>query len=59
MLFRFLFSSIFTSKAKNERILNLLGITISYDSKLPVRKNYMNFADMVGIYKYQHFGEKL
>ena len=26
------------------------------DLKLPACKNYMNFADMVGIYKYQHFG---
>ena len=31
--------------------------TISYDLKLPVCKNYMNFAYTVGIHKYHHFGE--
>ena len=38
--------------------LNMFGVTISCDLKLPVCKNYMNFADKVGIYKYQHFGAK-
>ena len=36
----------------------MIGEAISCDLKLPVCKNYMNFADMVGIYKYQHFGAK-
>ena len=34
----------------------MLGITISCDSELLVCKNYMNFADTVGIYEHQHFG---
>ena len=38
--------------------LNMFGVTISCDLKLPVCKNYMNFADKVGIYKYQHIGAK-
>ena len=49
---------VFFIKGKNERILNMFGVTISCDVKLPVCKNYMNFADTVGIYKYQHFGAK-
>ena len=36
----------------------MFGVTISCDLKLPVCKNYMNFADTVGIYKYQQFGAK-
>ena len=52
-----LFLSIFSSKAKNERILNMFRITISCDLKLPVCKNYMNFADTVGIYKYKHLAQ--
>ena len=51
-----LFSSFFLSKAKNECILNMFGITISCDLKLPMCKNYMNFADTAGIFKYKHFG---
>ena len=59
MGFSALFSSIFSSKAKNERILIMFRITISCNLKLPVCKNYMNFADTVGIYKYQRFGAKI
>ena len=33
--------------------LNMFGVTISCDLKLPVCKNCMNFAD-----KYQHIGAK-
>ena len=36
----------------------MFGVTISCDLKLPVSKNYMNFAYTVGIYKYEHFGAK-
>ena len=54
-----MFSSIFSSKAKNERILIMFRITISCNLKLPLGKNYMNFADTVGIYKYQHFGANI
>ena len=54
-----MFSSILSSKAKNERILIMFRITISCDLKLPVYKNYMNFADTVGIYKYQRFGANI
>ena len=49
----------FSSKAKNERILNIFRITISCDLKLPMCKNCMNFADTVGVYKYHHFGVKI
>ena len=54
-----MFSSIFSSKAKNERILIMFRITISCNLKLTVCKNYMNFADTVGIYKYQRFGANI
>ena len=37
----------------------MFRITISGDLKLPVCKNYMNFADAVGIYKYQRFGANI
>ena len=49
----------FFSKAKNERILIMLRTTISCKLKLPVCKNNMNFADTVGIYKYQRFGANI
>ena len=37
----------------------MFRITISCNLKLPVCKNYMNFADTVGIYKYQRFGANI
>ena len=37
----------------------MFRITISCDLKLPVYKNNMNFADTVGIYKYQRFGANI
>ena len=40
-------------------ILDMFGITLSYDLKLSVCKNYMNFSDTVGIYKYQPFGANI
>ena len=40
-------------------ILIMFRITISCNLKLPVCKNYMNFADTVGIYKYQRFGANI
>ena len=58
-LFRFVFEYFFQQKAKNERILIMFGITISCNLKLPVCKNYINFADTVGIYKYQRFGANI
>ena len=54
-----MFSSIFSLKAKNERILNIFLITISYDLKLPMCKNSTNFADTVGVNEYHHFGVKI
>ena len=54
-----LFSSSFSLKAKNERILNIFRNTISCNLKLPMCKNCMNFADTDGVYKYHHFGVKI
>ena len=37
----------------------MFRITISCDLKLPVCKNYMNFADTVVIYNHQRFGANI
>ena len=42
-LFRFVFEYFFI-KGKNERILNMFGVEISCDLKLPVSKNYIRLA---------------
>ena len=56
-----LFSSIFSSKAKNERILNIpvFRITISCDLKLPMCKNCMNIVDTVSVHKYHRFSVEI
>ena len=40
-------------------MLAIYMYTFSCDLKLTVYKNYMNFADTVGIYKYQRFGANI
>ena len=42
-----------------ERILNIFRITISCDLKLPMCKNYTNFADTIGVHENHHFGVKI